>query len=334
MKNKKIFPAIALLVVLLSAFKITDEIIDRLGMEQKTAQWVILNNFVGSFSTGPISNGYFSEDESFKIPYVKMLPSIISGDKTGAAKELCEYVKKYISSEEFIADYNTRREEALPLTVDGKSIATLRGNIIVYGKNIKNYKTDTKYVAEQQLLLDADQKSLDGMLEAAKKPFPDKAIWEKAYPADPTMLVKKKLQEYLQLVATVDFNAKLTTGGNRTKFVDPVYEKKSQQWKACYRAGKEVNDVVIPFVKEWLKGEIIPKDKIRMVDSKPAPTANNSNAASNTTASPTSSNNQSNPAQVNNPASNQADSIATPKAKEKKSFFNKLKDKTKNVIKY
>jgi hypothetical protein len=70
------------------------------------------------------------------------------------------------------------------------------------------------------------------------------------------------------------------------------------------------------------------------VDSKPAPTANNSNAASNTTASPTSSNNQSNPAQVNNPASNQADSIATPKAKEKKSFFNKLKDKTKNVIKY
>ncbi len=335
MKNKKVFIAIITLLFVMSAFKITNEIIERLGMEQKSAQWFILNNFVGSFSTGPVSNSDESEDESFKIPYVKMLPSIISGDKTGVAKELCDYVKKYVSSEAFIADYNKRREEALPLMADGKTIATLRGNIIVYGKNIKNYKTDTKYVAEQQLLLDADQKSLDAMLETAKKPFPDKELWEKAYPSDPTILVKKKLQEYLQLVATVDFTAKLTTTGDRAKFVNPVYEKKNLKWKAIYRAGKEVNDVVTVFVKEWLKGEIIPKNKIKMDDNSAAPAANNTTPSNNNAAPSTSNDNQSQPGVVNNPATaSQADSVTTPKTKEKKSFFNKIKDKTKSVIKY
>ncbi len=29
------------------------------------------------------------------------------------------------------------------------------------------------------------------------------------------------------------------------------------EWKACYRAGKEVNGVVTTFVKDWLKGEIM-----------------------------------------------------------------------------
>jgi hypothetical protein len=248
---------------------------------------------------------------------------------------LCNYVKKYVSSDEFITDYNKRREEALPLMVDGKTIASLRGNIIVYGKNIKNYKTDTKYVAEQQALLDADQKTLDAMLATAKKPFPDKDLWEKSYPTDPAILVKKKLQEYLQLAATVDYTAKLITTGDKAKFVNPVFEKKNLKWKAIYRAGKEVNDVVTVFVKEWLKGEIIPKNKIKMDNSSAAPAANNLKPSGNQSAPTTSNGNQSQPESINNPATaSHADSVTTPKTKEKKSLFNKLKDKTKNAIKY
>lgn len=342
MKRKLLFIVATISIVFLSAYKIADEIINRLGIEQQTAQRYIINNLVGSFSTGPISAGYegdpnaiFNQAESFQIPYAKLLPAVISGDKASAAKELCEYVKKYMSSEEFIKAYNERKEEALPLMIDGTTISTLRGSISVYGKNIRNYKTDTKYVAEQQVLLDADQKKLDAMLEAAKKPFPDKELWEKAYPADPTILVKKKLQDYLQLVATVDFTAKLTSSGNRAKFFNPVYEKKSLQWKACYRAGKEVNDVVTAFVKDWLKGEIIPKNKIKMVDNSSVQTGNNPAQPSGNSPTQTSSNNQNNQVQVNNPVSNNpADSSTTPKVKEKKSLFNKLKDKTKSVIKY
>lgn len=333
MKNKKVFIAIVALFFVMSAFKITNEIIERLGMEQKYAQLVILNNFVGSFSTGPISSGYDSEDESFKIPYVKLLPSIVSGDKAGAAKELCDYVKSYVNSEEFIADYDKRREEALPLMVDGKTISTLRGNIIVYGKNIRNYKTDTKYVAEQQLLLDADQKSLDAMLEAAKKPFPDKELWEKAYPTDPAILVKKKLQEYLQLVATVDFTAKLITTGDRAKFVNPVYEKKNLKWKAIYRAGKEVNEVVTAFVKEWLKGAIIATEKVKISTNDTEKKASNTNSDTKSTTTTSSTTNSSSSTSGTTTDAKPA-GTEVPAVKEKKNLFRKLKDKSKAVINF
>ena len=49
-------------------------------------------------------------------------------------------------------------------------------------------------------------------------------------------------------------------------FVNPDYEKKSKKWKAIYRAGKEVNDAVTAFVKDWLKGEIIADVKTKMPD--------------------------------------------------------------------
>ena len=94
---------------------------------------------------------------------------------------------------------------------------------------------------------------MDALTEASKKPFPNKEIWEKTYPADPALLIKKRLQEYLTLAATVDFKATLTGSGKKQVFTNSAYEKKSLKWKAIYRVGKEVNDVVTAFVKEWMK---------------------------------------------------------------------------------
>jgi hypothetical protein len=315
-----------------AAFKIADDIITRLGMQQQNAQQHIINNLVGRFSTGPISSGedgnpnsLYSQSQSFKMPWAKMLPDIISGDKAGAAKELCDYVKRYINSEEFITQYDKAREDAMPLEDKGATLATLKGNNIVFEKNINNYKTDTKYVAEQQKLKDENQKRIDAMLEAAKKSFPGKDIWEKTYPADPAPLIKKRLQEYLQIAPTVDFTAKLTGSGKRQIFVNPVYEKKSLKWKAIYRAGKEVNEVVTVFVKEWLKGEIISATKVKMtaLTETPAPSGNNKTNGSNPAAATAPE------ATVSTAASPAANNTA---AKPKKSLFNKIKDKTNTVI--
>jgi hypothetical protein len=73
------------------------------------------------------------------------------------------------------------------------------------------------------------------------------------------LAVKTRLNEYLELHATVDFNARLTGTGSNQKFVNPAYEKKSLKWKAIYRAGKDVNDVAAAFAKDWLKGDVISK---------------------------------------------------------------------------
>lgn len=269
MNNKKLSVSLLAIALLLSSFKLADDIITRLGMQQQTAQWHIIRNFIGRFDSGPVQQGV--EDgpansiekqlQSFRIPTAKLLPSIISGGKAGAAKELCEYVKKYVNSEEFIAEYNKQREDAMPITDKGMSLSALKRNSEVFKLNIKNYPNDTKYVAEQQKQLDENEKRIAAMQEAAKKPFPGKEAWAKLFPEDPAVMIKARLQEYLQTAATVDFNAKLTGTGKKQTFVNPAYEKKSLKWKAIYRAGKEVNDVVTAFVKEWLKEEIIQKIK-------------------------------------------------------------------------
>ncbi|MBK6938014.1 MAG: hypothetical protein IPH18_14890 [Chitinophagaceae bacterium] len=272
MKKKKVLLILLATAIATTAFKIADDIISKLGMQEQAAKRYIMNNLAGRFSTGPMepgtedgpANSFYKQLQSFQIPRAPMLASIITGDKAGAAKELCAYVKKYINSEEFMTEYMRLRDEAMPLTDRGSSLATLRRNIEVYQKNINNYKTDTKYAAEQQQKLDETQKRINEMTEAAKKPFPGKDSWEKAYPTDPSVVIKKRLQEYIQLAATVDFTAKLTGTGKKQTFVNPAYEKKPLKWKAVYRAGKEVNIVVTSFVKEWLKGEIISKAKLSL----------------------------------------------------------------------
>lgn len=93
------------------------------------------------------------------------------------------------------------------------------------------------------------------------------------------------------------------------------------KWKAIFRAGKEVNDVVTPFVKEWLSGEIIAANKIKMSNN--VVTSKNNNQTNN---------NKTITKPVNNPSVSSTDSTAKP-VREKKSILNKIKDKTKGIIK-
>jgi hypothetical protein len=330
MKKKKILIAFLLIFITATAWKIADDIITRLGMQEQNAKWYIIRNFIGRFDTGPMdqgiedgpANSVYKQLQSFQVPTAKLLPAIIAGDKAAAAQELCEYVKKYTNSEEFIIEYKRLREEAMPLVDRGASLATLKKNIEVYQKNINNYKTDIKYVAEQQKQLDETQKRVDALMEAAKKPFPGKDVWEKTYPADPAVAIKKRLQEYVQLATTVDFNAKLIGSGKKQTFANPVFEKKSLKWKAIFRAGKEVNDVVTTFVKDWLKGEIISANKLKMDTpaNEPVPVAK-------TTTS-------SDPAVASSPAATEQAQVPVEKKQEskpKKSLLSKLKEKAGTV---
>jgi len=162
-------------------------------------------------------------------------------------------------------------------------------------------------------------------VEAAKKPFPGKANWEKRYPLDPSGLVKKRLQEYLQLAATVDFNAVLAAPDKYTvkKFANPAFEKKPHKWKAIYRAGKEVNDVVTAFVKEWLKGEIISSTKTKMAENTSSVPASNiaTNPTTNESVKATNSKAQE------SVTATKTNSSTTDSTKTKKSLLNKVKGK-------
>lgn len=325
MKKHKLTISAMVLLTILTGFCLADDIISRMGLDQKTARHYILSNIAGSFEQGPIdgavedggSDDSYEQMKSFRIPYMRLLPSIIQGDKAGAARELCAYVKLYVNSTDFMEDYQKRREAARPTSEpwrpDEEMIRNQRQSVKELEKQIaelkkqKSLSPDLIKTYEKGL---ADQKK---MLADWEDPHPNLTRWQKQYPEDPAILVKARLQDYLALVATVDFTAPLTAPDKykRVKFVNPSHEKQSLRWKACFRAGKEVNEVVTAFVKEWLKGEIISKEKNRMPEEKKEETTKANPASQASTPAPVA----------------KADSVSKP-VKEKKSLLNKLKKAT------
>jgi hypothetical protein len=79
------------------------------------------------------------------------------------------------------------------------------------------------------------------------------AKWQKDYPDDPKPLVVRRLHEFLDLSATVDFNAQTTGANHKGTFVNPAYEQKPDQWKLCFRAGKDATTAARTAVQAWLK---------------------------------------------------------------------------------
>ena len=77
--------------------------------------------------------------------------------------------------------------------------------------------------------------------------------WEKNYPEDYRVMVKDRLNKFLKLARTVDFNAELKTVNGLKKFVRADYEGKSYDWKQIFRAGKEVIVPAMEFAEQWVK---------------------------------------------------------------------------------
>ena len=89
--------------------------------------------------------------------------------------------------------------------------------------------------------------------ERAKEYEAALAKWTRDYPLDPKPIVARRLREFLQLSADVDFNAKLkTTESGVSLFENPAYQAKSSQWKMCFRAGREATTAARAAVQAWL----------------------------------------------------------------------------------
>jgi hypothetical protein len=76
--------------------------------------------------------------------------------------------------------------------------------------------------------------------------------FETRYPADSRLLIARRLRQFLDESATVDFGAKVVTSGSVTRFADPKYEQKSSDWKLCYRAGSAAVAAARQFATAWL----------------------------------------------------------------------------------
>jgi hypothetical protein len=79
------------------------------------------------------------------------------------------------------------------------------------------------------------------------------AEYDSKFPADPRTLITKRLHDFLEMSKDVAFDAKLVSTGGTMRFADPRFESKSDQWKLCYRAGKEPVDAARAFATDWLR---------------------------------------------------------------------------------
>ncbi|WP_421943149.1 hypothetical protein [Pedobacter sp.] len=264
MKKHLTFGIISLMFLTVS-WKVASEILENIGLQEKTAKDYILQNVVGDFTNKPVDaeqedfggaeNTLDQQLKSFKVPRLSMLPQIIAGDKAGITKDVCAYIKQYIESKDFAVAYANKREAAKPTTepyrMDASAIASLKANLkdaeAGLGK-MKSAKMPTSTLQQ----MEAGIASLKKTIAEQGDPTPNKTKWNKMYPVNPADAVKARLQEYITLANTVDFNAATTPSGRRKKFDNAAFEKKSLKWKAIYRAGKEVNGVATSFCKDWL----------------------------------------------------------------------------------
>jgi hypothetical protein len=161
-----------------------------------------------------------------------------AADAEKSQKEMVQMMKKQIAETKDAA-IKKQLEEALKSSVDVQ--AELKKEM-----ESPDY---TEQMKEMQAI--AARAYTDEYKEKSKKYTSDYAYWKTIQ--NPNVLIKQRLNRFLEISSTVDFNAQLKTVNNRKKFVKEEYEQKNDTWRRCFRAGKPAVDAARAIAQEWLK---------------------------------------------------------------------------------
>lgn len=218
-------------------------------------------------------NGYFHYYGAEKAKH------IISGNRAAIAKDLMEYAKQQVNSPSFKKEYDQMRADAKPEAPEEqliskeemrkKSIAEIEKSITELEKSIKISPDMAKALQPvldmQKITLkdykDPKSQTIDLLYsgevyqhESRIRSYEERlASWEKEFPADHRIMIRERLEHFIKLAKSVDFNAELKTVRDKKKFVNSNYENKPDEWKQVFRAGKEVIQPAISFAEQWLK---------------------------------------------------------------------------------
>ena len=211
---------------------------------------------------------------------VKNFKNIVLGERKAVTTDLLNYTKNYVQSAEFAKAYQANKLTVKPR--DGsrkpKTEAQMREEKIAEAKKaIANYEkglqtttaADIKKIYEdgiaqqKKMIADYEDPKSETIPSMAKyqqqlyerdvKRYEDNLKrWEEEYPTDPSKYVRKRLEEVLSATEGIDYNAELVEKNGKKYFVKQEYEKKHNNWKYGFRAGKEVTETVRDFVKSWI----------------------------------------------------------------------------------
>jgi hypothetical protein len=241
----------------------------------------LLQQFKTNEETAKSNIFYAVSGPSFYIPNVKILKDLAIGDRVSTIESMGKNIKEYVASKEFINKYNQLRDDRKPSPPEEpKYSAQLKDEA---RENLKNSIAETEksklqMAKDQQAMFDEiitslkqQLKDIDDPQKTMYKPEMDEyikqgyqmqmdgykkevAAWENEYPINnPTPMIKKWINTFLEKSADINFNAKTTKNKDSIfKFVDQQYEYKDSQWKLYYRAGKETVSAARTFAQSWL----------------------------------------------------------------------------------
>ena len=227
------------------------------------------------------NNIYFSVRNGYLAYSVKNAKNISQKDRIAIVNQLVAYAKKYTSSEEFKKKYENDRKLMMPvkpqteaINVDSiKAAEKQRVEIQIKQTEANANHANSKVRNAVPYRIEALKKELksveDGSCACIQNKVKQMESWNEAVlnqykkdlekldrdlPPNSQDLIKRRLIEMLDVTADVDYTAELKDGyANKFKvFVNPVYEKKSKDWKLAYRAGKETTDLVRAAAQKWL----------------------------------------------------------------------------------
>ena len=220
------------------------------------------------------TNGFFPA-----YPNAKAYRAASVASRVAFVKEGMAWVKGYTETAAFKAEYDKHRASAKPETSQSKGtpddqynkmLADQRKQLDEMKKNVSTMSADLQkqmQPAIQQMEASIEKLAKDPQMaammkqgiaqsaandeESARK---DMADYERRYPADPKVLIARRLREFLDESKAVNYDAALVAGsGGKMRFADQQYESKPDRWKMYYRAGKEPMEAARAFAADWLR---------------------------------------------------------------------------------
>ena len=197
--------------------------------------------------------------------------------RAALVEQVLAWTRAYVNSPQFAKDYAAYREQARPsapearASVDAElaaqrkeqeqSLAEMKAALKdmpaemrkEMEKNIKEMEKAFRDANANKDVQAAMREQIEAEQESAKQQYADDLErWKEDYPADPKVLIRQRLSDFLAETDDVDFDAKLVKGGSKMRFADEDYESRSSEWKLAYRAGKPATDAARAFAKGWL----------------------------------------------------------------------------------
>lgn len=199
----------------------------------------------------------------------------LSGPARGAlVQELGAWAKSYATSSAFRTAYAAYRTSVAPEapkfegTVDeefNRKKASDAAQMAESKKGLEKLPADMRKQAEEAMKQAADmmntpemQKMIREGIASSRRQAQEQyqealATWQSTYPENPNSLIAKQLRRFLEASADVDFGAELVSKGPKMVFVNPEYEKRSRDWKLCFRLGREAVTEGRTIANAWLK---------------------------------------------------------------------------------